>query len=42
MVEGLRADLGDRLDERPIDAGHMLAWDARPELGALLRGWLGR
>jgi lipase len=33
----LRADLGARLDERTIDAGHMLFWDAREELSALLR-----
>jgi lipase len=37
---GLRADLGDRLGEAAIDAGHMLFWDAPGELGALLRGFL--
>jgi lipase len=33
----LRADLGPRLREEAIDAGHMLFWDAREELGRLLR-----
>ena len=36
----LRADLGDRLHEEAIDAGHMLFWDAPRELGRLLRGFL--
>lgn len=36
----LRADLGDRLREEAIDAGHMLFWDAPRELGRLLRGFL--
>jgi lipase len=40
--ESLRRDLGDRLEERPIDAGHVLVWDAREELGAVLREALGR
>ena len=33
----LAADLGERLVERGIDAGHMLFWDAREELAAILR-----
>jgi lipase len=33
----LRADLGPRLREEAIDAGHMLFWDAREELGRLVR-----
>ena len=36
----LHRDLGDRLVEAPIDAGHMLFWDAPGELGAALRGFL--
>jgi lipase len=36
----LRRDLGARLSERGIDAGHMLFWDAHEELAALLRGFL--
>jgi lipase len=36
----LRRELGDRLREAPIDAGHMLFWDAPGELGASLRGFL--
>ena len=40
LVAGLRRDAGARLTERGIDAGHMLAWDAREELGALLREWM--
>ncbi len=36
----LREDLGDRLREEPIDAGHMLFWDAPGELGRALRGFL--
>jgi lipase len=38
----LRRELGERLTERPIDAGHVLVWDAREELGAVLREALGR
>jgi lipase len=37
---GLRRDLGPRLEEAGIDAGHMLFWDAREELGALLRAFI--
>ncbi len=33
----LREDLGPRLREEAIDAGHMLFWDARAELGRLVR-----
>jgi lipase len=33
----LRDDLGPRLREEGIDAGHMLFWDAREELGRLVR-----
>ncbi|HSI30483.1 MAG TPA: hypothetical protein VK951_04055, partial [Miltoncostaeaceae bacterium] len=36
----LREDVGDRLREQPIDAGHMLFWDAPDELGRALRGFL--
>lgn len=36
----LREDVGARLSEEAIDAGHMLFWDARGELGGLLRGFL--
>ena len=36
----LRRDLGARLREQGIDAGHMLFWDAHEELSALLRGFL--
>jgi lipase len=37
LRSALRADLGPRLSEEGIDAGHMLFWDAREELGRLLR-----
>lgn len=37
LRSGLRDDLGPRLREEAIDAGHMLFWDAREELGRLLR-----
>jgi lipase len=37
----LREDLGDRLHEETIDAGHMLFWDAPDELGRTLRRFLG-
>jgi lipase len=40
LREALRRDLGDRLGEEPIDAGHMLFWDAPDELGRALRGFL--
>ena len=36
----LARDLGERLRERPIDAGHMLFWDAHEELSAVLGGFL--
>jgi lipase len=36
----LRRDLGGRLHEHAIDAGHMLFWDAHEELSAVLRGFL--
>jgi lipase len=36
----LRSDLGARLREVGVDAGHMLFWDAREELGALLRAFV--
>jgi lipase len=41
LRERLRADLGPRLREEGIAAGHMLFWDARQELGAILRGFAG-
>lgn len=37
----LRRDLGDRLTETGIDAGHMLFWDAPAEVGAIVRAALG-
>jgi lipase len=40
LRSSLRHDLGPRLQETAIDAGHMLYWDARPELGAALRRFL--
>lgn len=40
LHRSLREELGPRLDERGIDAGHMLFWDARAELGAALRSFL--
>ena len=40
LVEGLRREAGVRLSERAIDAGHMLAWEAPAELGAMLREWM--
>ena len=40
--ERLRAELGGRLTESGIDSGHSLYWDAREELGARLREWMGR
>lgn len=42
VLARLRGDLGDRLATEGLDAGHMLHWDAREALGALMRGWLGR
>jgi lipase len=36
----LAADLGHRLAVRGIEAGHMLLWDAREELAAVLRDFL--
>jgi hypothetical protein len=33
----LRRDAGPRLRERPVDAGHMVFWDAQEEVGAILR-----
>lgn len=41
LRDRLRSDLGPRLVEAPIDAGHMLFWDAREELGRVLRGFAG-
>jgi hypothetical protein len=38
--DGLRDDLGERLTEVALDAGHMLFWDAPAEVGAILRGAL--
>lgn len=44
VTDALRArlatDLGDRLVERPIDAGHMLFWDAFDDLAAVLGEFL--
>jgi lipase len=37
----LRRDLGERLAEQGIDAGHMLFWDAPEELARALRGFIG-
>jgi lipase len=41
LVEALRRDLGERLTEREIDAGHVIYWDAFDELVAMLRRVLG-
>lgn len=38
LRDRLRSDLGPRLAEWPIDAGHMLHWDAREEVARVLRG----
>ena len=40
LRDALRRDLGDRLTETGIDAGHMLFWDAPAEVGAIIRGAL--
>lgn len=40
LRDALRRDLGDRLTETGIDAGHMLFWDAPGEVGAIVRGAL--
>ena len=40
LREGLRRDLGARLTETGLDAGHMLFWDAPAEVGAIIRGAL--
>jgi lipase len=37
LVEALRADLGERLTVRGIEAGHMIYWDAFDELVDVLR-----
>ena len=37
LVEALRADLGQRLTVRGIEAGHMIYWDAFDELVDVLR-----
>jgi lipase len=42
FVERLRGELGGRLVAEGLDAGHLLYWDAREDLGALMREWLGR
>ncbi len=41
LRSSLRADLGDRLTEHGIDAGHMLFWDAPAETAALVRAAAG-
>jgi lipase len=38
----LRGDLGERLREHGIEAGHMVYWDAFDELVEVLAGFLGR
>jgi lipase len=40
LRSSLRRDLGGRLAERGVDAGHMLFWDAPEELAGALRGFL--
>jgi lipase len=40
LVEALRRDLGNRLTEHGIDAGHVLYWDAFGEVAELLRRFL--
>jgi lipase len=42
LTDSLRADLGDRLTEHGIEAGHMIYWDAFDELVEVLRGFLAR
>lgn len=37
----LRRDLGDRLSERGVDSGHSVFWDAREEVAALVRDFVG-
>ena len=38
--EALRRDLGERFTERPVEAGHILYWDAFDETVAALRPFL--
>ena len=40
VIARLRGDFGDRLEERPIDVGHMLYWDAFDETAAAMRAFL--
>jgi lipase len=42
FTERLRAELDGRLTDEGLDAGHVLYWDAKEGLGALMREWLGR
>jgi hypothetical protein len=42
FTERLRAELDGRLTDAGLDAGHVLYWDAKEGLGALMREWLGR
>ena len=42
FVERLRGELDGRLVAQGLDAGHVLYWDAREGLGALMREWMGR
>jgi hypothetical protein len=40
LRDALRSDLGDRLSEHGIEAGHMIYWDAFDELVDVLGGFL--
>ncbi len=42
FVERLQGELDGRLVAQGLDAGHVLYWDAREGLGALMREWLRR
>jgi lipase len=42
FTDRLRDELDGRLVAQGLDAGHVLYWDAKEELGALMRDWLGR
>ena len=42
FVERLRGELDGRLVAQSLNAGHVLYWDAREGLGALMREWLAR
>ena len=41
LRDALRRDLGERLTETSLDAGHMLFWDAADAVGAIVRAAAG-